>query len=55
MIIRKINEHEKRELSSFSHVNQKKDYLQNIQVTDLAKYKKVIYELATGFGDICPI
>lgn len=50
MITRKINEDEKREILSFSYVNEKKDYLQNIQVNDLAKHKKVIFELGTGFG-----
>jgi len=52
MITRKINEDEKRKILSFSYVNEKKDYLQNIQVNDLAKHKKVIFELGTGFGNI---
>lgn len=50
MIIRKIKKEEREHVLSFSSLNERKDYLQDIQIKELAQEKKVIYELATGFG-----
>lgn len=52
MRIRKISREERDKVLSFSSLNQRKDFLQDIQIKELAQQKKVIYELATGFGNI---
>lgn len=50
MTVRKIKKEEREHVLALSSLNKRKDYLQDINVTELAREKKVIFQLGTSYG-----